>query len=211
MVSGPDVARTAVVDERDVADAAVAVLLAQHDQPDHEPHLLTGPEVLSRTDQVALLGAALRRRLRFQAVTADLARSPMLADGRPERPRFPRPTSRSGRPRPWTRTWPMRMRSGRPVAKPSCMYGPEPSTASTPSHHRRLSARTPAAPVPTGFGASSHSPMRAADLPAEHVTARSALPQGAGGRGKFTNTCWCQPLNERLSKWSRPRAVFSSP
>ncbi|GGU97363.1 nucleotide-diphosphate-sugar epimerase [Streptomyces filipinensis] len=85
VVSGPDMARTAVVDERDVAGAAVAVLLAEHDQLGHEPHLLTGPEVLSRTDQVALLGAALRRRLRFQAVTADLARSRMLADGRPER------------------------------------------------------------------------------------------------------------------------------
>lgn len=84
VVSGPDMARTAVVDERDVADAAVAVLLAQPDQLDDEPYLLTGPEVLSRTDQVALLGAALRRRLRFEAVTADLARSRMLADGRPE-------------------------------------------------------------------------------------------------------------------------------
>ncbi|QEV55490.1 NAD-dependent epimerase/dehydratase family protein [Streptomyces platensis] len=85
VVSGPDMARTAVVDERDVADAAVAVLLAQHNPLDYEPHLLTGPEVLSRTDQVALLGAALRRRLRFQAVTADVARSRMLTDGRPER------------------------------------------------------------------------------------------------------------------------------
>ncbi|RKT07993.1 uncharacterized protein YbjT (DUF2867 family) [Streptomyces sp. 3211.6] len=85
VVSGPDMAPTAVVDERDVADAAVAVLLEQHGQPDDGPYLLTGPEVLSRTDQVALLGAALRRRLRFRAVTTDLARSRMLADGRPER------------------------------------------------------------------------------------------------------------------------------
>ncbi|KAK1178866.1 NAD(P)H-binding protein [Streptomyces sp. NBS 14/10] len=84
VVSGPDVARTAVVDERDVADAAVAVLLAQHDQLDQRLHVLTGPEVLSRADQVAHLGAALRRRLRFQALPADLARSRMLADGRPE-------------------------------------------------------------------------------------------------------------------------------
>ncbi|OLT13981.1 NmrA family transcriptional regulator [Actinomadura sp. CNU-125] len=81
VVSGPDFARTAVVDERDVADAAVAALLAPHDGP----YLLTGPEVLGRADQVALLGAALRRRLRFRAVAADLARSRMLADGRPER------------------------------------------------------------------------------------------------------------------------------
>ncbi|MEV0664650.1 NAD(P)H-binding protein [Actinomadura luteofluorescens] len=83
VVSGLDIARTAVVDERDVADAAAAVLLAHH-EPDQRPHVLTGPEVLSRADQVALLGAALRRRLRFQPVPADLARSQMLADGRPE-------------------------------------------------------------------------------------------------------------------------------
>ncbi|MFG2290068.1 NAD(P)H-binding protein [Streptomyces sp. NPDC048595] len=84
VVSGPDVARTAVVDERDVADAAVAVLLADHDHLDGGPYVLTGPEVLSRDDQVALLGAAVRRRLRFQALPADQARSRMLADGRPE-------------------------------------------------------------------------------------------------------------------------------
>nr|WP_285577002.1 NAD(P)H-binding protein [Actinoallomurus iriomotensis] len=84
VVSGPEAARTAVVDERDVADAAVAVLLAQHDQLDLGPHVLTGPEVLSRADQVARLGAALRRDLRFHALPADLARSRMLADGRPE-------------------------------------------------------------------------------------------------------------------------------
>ncbi|MFF4402903.1 SDR family oxidoreductase [Streptomyces sp. NPDC001480] len=85
VVSGPEIARTAVVDERDVADAAVAALLGQHNQLGHGPYLLTGPEVLSRADQVALLGVALRRRLRFQAVTADLARSRMLTDGRPKR------------------------------------------------------------------------------------------------------------------------------
>ncbi|MGI5170859.1 SDR family oxidoreductase [Spirillospora sp. CA-253888] len=84
VVSGPEAARTAVVDERDVADAAVAVLLARHDRPDRGPHLLTGPEVLGRADQVAHLGAALRRDLRFQALPADLARARMLADGRPE-------------------------------------------------------------------------------------------------------------------------------
>ncbi|MFJ9821426.1 NAD(P)H-binding protein [Streptomyces sp. NPDC101151] len=84
VVSGPDVARTAVVDERDVAEAAVAVLLAHPDQLDKNLYVLTGPEVLSRADQVAHLGAALRRRLRFQALPADLARSRMLADGRPE-------------------------------------------------------------------------------------------------------------------------------
>ncbi|GCD96849.1 NmrA family NAD(P)-binding protein [Embleya hyalina] len=85
VVSGPDMARTAVVDERDVAGAAAAVLLGRHDRWDDGPHLLTGPEVLGRADQVALLGTALGRRLRFRAVAADLARSRMLGDGRPER------------------------------------------------------------------------------------------------------------------------------
>ncbi|MFJ9588008.1 NAD(P)H-binding protein [Streptomyces acidicola] len=83
VVSGPDAARTAVVDERDVAEAAVAVLLAHRDQLDQDLYVLTGPEILSRADQVAHLGAALGRRLRFQALPADLARSRMLADGRP--------------------------------------------------------------------------------------------------------------------------------
>ncbi len=84
VVSAPEAARTAVVDERDVADATVAVLLTRHDQLDDGPHMLTGPEVLSRADQVTHLGAALRRDLRFQALPADLARTRMLADGRPE-------------------------------------------------------------------------------------------------------------------------------
>jgi uncharacterized protein YbjT (DUF2867 family) len=82
VVAGPEIARTPVVDERDVADAAVAALLRQAPL-EHEPYLLTGPEVLSRADLVAALGAALGRRLRFQAVPAELARSRMLADGRP--------------------------------------------------------------------------------------------------------------------------------
>lgn len=84
VVSGPEAARTAVVDERDVADAAVTVLLAPDDHLDYGPHVLTGPEVLSRADQIAYLGAALRRDLRFQALPADLARSRMLTDGRPQ-------------------------------------------------------------------------------------------------------------------------------
>ncbi|MFI6530656.1 nucleoside-diphosphate sugar epimerase [Streptomyces uncialis] len=86
VIAGSDLARTAIVDERDVADAAVAALLAPHQaQLNLSPYLLTGPEVLSRADQVARLGAALGRRLSFQSLPADLARSRMLADGRPER------------------------------------------------------------------------------------------------------------------------------
>lgn len=83
VVAGPDIARTAVVDERDAADAAVAILLGHHGQPDHGPYLLTGPELLSRADQVARLGSALGRPLRFDPVPAELARARMLADGRP--------------------------------------------------------------------------------------------------------------------------------
>ncbi|TYB44050.1 NAD(P)H-binding protein [Actinomadura chibensis] len=84
VVSGPDMAPTPVVDERDVAEAAATVLLAPHAEPDQGPYVLTGPEVLSRADLVARLGAALHRPLRFEAVPADLARARMLADGRPE-------------------------------------------------------------------------------------------------------------------------------
>lgn len=85
VVTGPDMARTAVVDERDVADAAAAVLLGRRGRPEHGPYVLTGPEVLSRADQVEQLGAALGRRLRFDALPAGPARARMLADGRPER------------------------------------------------------------------------------------------------------------------------------
>ncbi|MCT2594669.1 NAD(P)H-binding protein [Streptomyces sp. N2-109] len=84
VVAGPDIARTAVVDERDVADAAVTALLSDGAQVGRGPHVLTGPEVLGRADQVAQLGTALGRRLRFEAVPAERARARMLADGRPE-------------------------------------------------------------------------------------------------------------------------------
>jgi len=83
VVAGPDFPRTAVVDQRDVAAAAAGVLLSPETQPDHGPYLLTGPELLNRADQVVRLGAALGRRLRFAAVPIELARTQMLADGRP--------------------------------------------------------------------------------------------------------------------------------
>ncbi|MDX3681968.1 NAD(P)H-binding protein [Streptomyces sp. AK04-4c] len=85
VVAGPDITRTAVVDERDVADAAVAAVLGMREGGlDDETYVLTGPEPLGRAEQVRLLGAALRRPLRFEAVPAELARARMLADGRPE-------------------------------------------------------------------------------------------------------------------------------
>ena len=83
VVSGPDVARTAVVDERDVADAAATVLRAPDAHAGRGPYLLTGPEALGRARQVELLGAALGRPLRFEALPTDLARARMRADGRP--------------------------------------------------------------------------------------------------------------------------------
>ncbi|GHF06117.1 hypothetical protein GCM10017776_24900 [Streptomyces griseoluteus] len=84
VVRGPDIARTAVVDEGDVAAAAAEVLLRRQDDSDPTPYLLTGPEPLSRADQVGILGAALGRKLRFEPVPMDIARARMLADGRPE-------------------------------------------------------------------------------------------------------------------------------
>lgn len=83
-VSGPEVARTPVVDERDVADAVVAALLAPPDSLRPSPYLLTGPEPLTRAEQVSRLGAVLGRPLRFRALSADDARARLLADGRPK-------------------------------------------------------------------------------------------------------------------------------
>jgi len=83
-VSGPEIAETAVVDERDVADAVAVALLAPRARLDDGPSLLTGPEVLSRADQVGRLGAALDRPLRFVPLSVETVRSRMRADGRPE-------------------------------------------------------------------------------------------------------------------------------
>ncbi|GGU43493.1 nucleotide-diphosphate-sugar epimerase [Streptomyces violascens] len=83
VVEGPDIAHTAVVDERDVAASAAEVLLRCQDDSDRT-YRLTGPEPLSRADQVAILGAALGRNLRFEPVPVDVAHARMLADGRPE-------------------------------------------------------------------------------------------------------------------------------
>ena len=80
-VAGPDVAPTAVVDERDVAGAVVTALLGS--PRGDTPYLLTGPEPLTRAEQVARLGTALGRDLRFRPLAADRARARMLADGLP--------------------------------------------------------------------------------------------------------------------------------
>lgn len=80
-VRGPDMAPTAVVDPRDVA--AVAVRALTDDTSTGAKHVLTGPHVLSRAEQVHLIGAAIGRPLHFEKVPVHLARERMLADGRP--------------------------------------------------------------------------------------------------------------------------------
>jgi uncharacterized protein YbjT (DUF2867 family) len=80
VVRGPDNAATAVIDPADIAAAAAAVLRAPHPST---THTLTGPEVLSRADQVRILGAALGRELSFEPTPYAEARRQLLADGRP--------------------------------------------------------------------------------------------------------------------------------
>jgi uncharacterized protein YbjT (DUF2867 family) len=46
-------------------------------------HRLTGPQVISRPEQVQAIGAAIGRDLRFEEVPVQEARARMLADGRP--------------------------------------------------------------------------------------------------------------------------------
>ncbi|MFI6515241.1 NAD(P)H-binding protein [Spirillospora sp. NPDC050679] len=81
VVRGPHIAATAVVHEDDIAEVVARVLA----DPRHAgaTHVLTGPRVLSRADQVRFLGEALRRPLRFESVPVEEARQRMLADGRP--------------------------------------------------------------------------------------------------------------------------------
>ncbi|MEV1171482.1 NAD(P)H-binding protein [Nonomuraea sp. NPDC049784] len=81
VVRGPDIAATAVVDPRDVAAVAVRVLL--DDGHKGATYVLTGPEVVSRAQQVRAIGEAVGRPLRFEEVPVEIAREQMLADGRP--------------------------------------------------------------------------------------------------------------------------------
>ncbi|MET7302463.1 NAD(P)H-binding protein [Embleya sp. NPDC005575] len=81
VVHGPDLAAKPVVHERDVAASAVRVLT--EDGHAGATYVLTGPEVVSRADQVRLIGAAIDRPLRFEPVPVAAARAQMLADGRP--------------------------------------------------------------------------------------------------------------------------------
>ena len=73
--------QVAVVDPRDLASVAVAALTG----PGHEGrrYEVTGPEALSFADQVAILGAATGRALRFADVPPEAARDGMLRSGMP--------------------------------------------------------------------------------------------------------------------------------
>ncbi|WP_370417672.1 NAD(P)H-binding protein [Streptomyces sp. QH1-20] len=81
VVRGPDIAATAVIHERDIA--AVAVHALTDDGHAGAIHVLTGPQVLSRAEQVHTIGEAIGRPTRFEKVPVQVARQQMLADGRP--------------------------------------------------------------------------------------------------------------------------------
>ncbi|RKN72871.1 NAD-dependent epimerase/dehydratase family protein [Streptomyces klenkii] len=81
VVRGPGIAATAVIHEADVA--AVAVRALTDDGHAGAKHILTGPQVLSRAEQVHAIGEAAGRPARFEAVPLEVARQQMLADGRP--------------------------------------------------------------------------------------------------------------------------------
>lgn len=81
VVRGPDIAPTAVIHEGDVT--AVAVRALTDDGHAGAKHVLTGPQVLSRAEQVHAIGEAIGRPVRFEKVPVEVARRQMLADGRP--------------------------------------------------------------------------------------------------------------------------------
>jgi uncharacterized protein YbjT (DUF2867 family) len=81
VVRGPLTAPTAVIDPRDIA--AVAARALTDDTYVGATHRLTGPQVISRPEQVQAIGAAIGRELRFEEVPVQDARAQMLADGRP--------------------------------------------------------------------------------------------------------------------------------
>jgi uncharacterized protein YbjT (DUF2867 family) len=81
VVRGPLTAATAVIDPRDIA--AVAARALTDDAHVGATHRLTGPQVISRPEQVQAIGAAIDRGLRFEEVPVQDARARMLADGRP--------------------------------------------------------------------------------------------------------------------------------
>lgn len=81
VVRGIAPAAKAVIHEHDTA--AVAVRTLTEDGHAGAKHLLTGPRVLSRAEQVRAIGEAIGRPLRFEELSAQVARPQMLADGWP--------------------------------------------------------------------------------------------------------------------------------
>ncbi len=81
VVRGPDIAATAVIDPRDIATVAVRVLIDEGHE--RATYVLTGPQVVSRAQQVHAIGEAIGRPLRFEEVPLEAARKQLLADGRP--------------------------------------------------------------------------------------------------------------------------------
>jgi uncharacterized protein YbjT (DUF2867 family) len=81
VVRGPLTAATAVIDPRDIA--AVAARALTDDAHVAATHRLTGPQVISRPEQVQAIGAAIGRELRFEEVPVPDARARLLAEGRP--------------------------------------------------------------------------------------------------------------------------------
>jgi uncharacterized protein YbjT (DUF2867 family) len=68
-----------VVDERDVAEVAVAALTTS--AHDNRVYTLTGPELLSTADQAALLGEALGQDIKTIDIPLETARREMLGSG----------------------------------------------------------------------------------------------------------------------------------
>ncbi|WP_433328609.1 NAD(P)H-binding protein [Spirillospora sp. CA-294931] len=81
VVRGPVGGPRAVIHEDDIAAVAARVLTEEGHAGAR--HVLTGPEVIDRAAQVAAIGAAIGRPLRFEGVSESDARAHMLADGRP--------------------------------------------------------------------------------------------------------------------------------
>jgi uncharacterized protein YbjT (DUF2867 family) len=73
------------VHERDVAAVAVRALTGSGH--DGAKHVLTGPEMLIKAEQVRAIGEAIGRPLRFEEGTAEEAREEWVAAGLPPRSR----------------------------------------------------------------------------------------------------------------------------
>lgn len=75
-------AATSPIHERDIAQVAVAALASPGSNG--ACHVLTGPQSLSQSDKVRLIGQATGRELEFAEVSPEQVRQAMLAQGLPE-------------------------------------------------------------------------------------------------------------------------------